>query len=65
MAATTCMVRTCLLLQVCLYCLVASCSYLMNYSNSNLFTFLCTYADDYRRVISRLVTSWLKWVNYQ
>jgi hypothetical protein len=64
MVATTCLIRTCLLLQVCLYYLVAPCYYLMNYSNLDLFTFLCTYFDDYRRAISRLITSWLKWVNY-
>ena len=64
MAAIACLVRTCLLLQVCLYCLVAPHSYLMNYSNLDLFTFLCTYSNDYRRVISRLIINWLKCVNY-
>jgi hypothetical protein len=53
--------RTCQLLQVCqYYCLVAPCSYLMNYSNSDLFTFHCIYSDDTRGAISRLAISWHK-----
>jgi hypothetical protein len=45
------------------YYLVALCSYLMNYSDSDLFTFPCNYFDSFTRVIFRLVTSCLGRVN--
>jgi hypothetical protein len=32
-------------LQVCLYYIVAPCSYLRNYSDLDLFTFLCIYSN--------------------